>query len=245
MSGEPIASVGASPIRALCFDVFGTVVDWRSSIAREVRALARQRAIRVDANDFADRWRAGYVPAMQRVRAQALGWTNIDELHRLILEDVLRDLAITAFDGADKAHLTLAWHRLRAWPDVVRGLKRLKSHYTIATLSNGNISLLNDLSKNAGLPWDVLFSAELFQHYKPDPETYLGAARLLGLAPNEVMMVAAHRSDLRAAAGCGLATALVERSLEYGAGRHPEPGPDPGFDFNARDLNDLATLLGC
>ncbi len=229
--------------RALCFDVFGTVVDWRGSIAREVRALGERRGVRVNPTRVADLWRAGYVPAMQRVRSGELAWKTIDELHRLILDEVLARLGLDAFGEADRRELTLAWHRLRPWADSARGLRRLRQRFVVATLSNGNISLLADLSRYAGLQWDTLFSAELFGHYKPDPEAYLGAARLLGLAPAEVMLVAAHKSDLRAAAQCGLQTALVLRPLEYGRNRHPDPGPDASFDYNATDFNDLADQL--
>ncbi len=232
-------------VRALCFDVFGTVVDWRGSLIREFRALAAAKGIRIDAAALADAWRTGYAPAMDRVRKGALPWLHIDALHRMILDELLPrfDLA-SVLTEAEKIELNRAWHRLRPWPDSRGGLRRLKKAFTIATLSNGNVSLLNDMAKNAGLPWDLVLSAELFQHYKPDPETYLGAARLIGIAPGELLMVAAHKSDLRAAAACGVRTALVQRPLEYGAGRHPDPGPDPAFDLNVRDFLDLAEKLG-
>ncbi|MGA2550981.1 MAG: haloacid dehalogenase type II [Burkholderiaceae bacterium] len=230
-------------IKALCFDVFGTVVDWRGSLIIEVRALARAKGLRLDAPAFADAWRAGYAPAMNRVRSGELGWQHIDTLHRSILEELIPRFGLDSLSEVERVDLNLAWHRLRPWTDSVRGLKRLKRTHTIATLSNGNVSLLNDMAKNAGLPWDLVLSAELFRHYKPDPETYLGAAELIGVEPAQLMMVAAHKSDLRAAKACGLATALVQRPLEYGRNRHPDPGPDPAFDLNVLSFVELADRL--
>jgi 2-haloacid dehalogenase len=231
-------------VKALTFDVFGTVVDWRGSIAREVRALAKDKGLRVNAVKFADALRAGYRPAMNRVTSGELPWTKIDDLHRIILDEVLAKFKITTLTEAEKINLNLAWHRLKPWPDSVKGLKRLKKKFTIATLSNGNVALLNNMAKNAGLPWDLILSAEVFHHYKPDPEAYLGAADILGLKPAEVMMVAAHKDDLRHAAKQGLKTALVLRPLEYGKGKHPDLSPEPAFDINAGDFNDLAGQLG-
>ena len=231
-------------VQALTFDVFGTVVDWRGSIIREVRALARQRGLRVNAAKFADAWRAGYRPAMDRVSSGELPWMKIDDIHRMILDDILGKFGITRLAESEKGDLNHVWHRLKPWPDSVRGLKRLKKTFTIATLSNGNVALLNNMAKNAGLPWDLILSAELFHHYKPDPETYLGAAQLLGLKPHEVMMVAAHKHDLLSAARYGLRTALVLRPLEYGKGKHPDLSPDPAFDINAGNFVDLAQQLG-
>jgi 2-haloacid dehalogenase len=230
-------------VKALAFDVFGTVVDWRAGIAREVRSLAREKGLRVNAAKFADAWRAGYRPAMDRVASGALPWTKIDDLHRLILDQILEKFRVTALSEEEKRHLNFAWHRLKPWPDAVRGLKRLKRKFTIATLSNGNVALLNNMAKNAGLPWDLILSAEIFHHYKPDPEAYLGAAEILGLKPAEMMLVAAHKDDLRHAAQQGLKTALVLRPKEYGKGKHPDPHPDPAFDINAQDFGDLADQL--
>ena len=230
-------------VKALTFDVFGTVVDWRGSIVREMRALAAEKGLRVNANKFADAWRAGYRPAMNRVASGELPWTKIDDLHRLILEDILVKFRITTLNEAEKTQLNRAWHRLKPWPDSVRGLKRLKKQFTISTLSNGNVALLNNMAKNAGLPWDLILSAEIFHHYKPQPEAYLGAAGMLGLQPGEVMMVAAHKDDLRAAAQQGLRTALVLRPNEYGRGRHPDLTPEPAFDINAASFIDLADQL--
>jgi len=175
--------------KVLAFDVFGTVVDWHSGIAREVQALRPG----VDGDGFALAWRAGYHPAMRRVRSGELGWSLIDDLHRLILDALLEPFGLTDLTENEKAHLNQAWHRLDPWPDVVAGLTRLKARHTICTLSNGNLGLLTNMAKRAGLPWDCILSAELARHYKPDPEAYLTAAALLGLAPSQVMMVAAHQ----------------------------------------------------
>ncbi len=231
-------------VKALTFDVFGTVVDWRGSIAREVRAFAQEKKLRVNASKFADAWRSGYRPAMNRVANGELPWTKIDVLHRMILDEVLLKFRVTALSEAEKVQLNRVWHRLKPWPDTVRGLKLLKKKFTISTLSNGNVALLNNMAKNAGLPWDLILSAEIFHHYKPDPEVYLGAADILGLQPQEIMMVAAHKEDLRAAARQGLRTALVLRPNEYGKGRHPDLSPEPAFDINAKDFVDLAAQLG-
>jgi 2-haloacid dehalogenase len=226
-------------VRALVFDVFGTVVDWRSSVAAEVRALGWP----VDPPAFADAWRAGYAPAMQAVRKGRLPWTNIDGLHRRILDGLLAERGL-APPEAEVAELNLVWHRLAPWPDSVAGLQQLKARYPVCTLSNGNLRLLLDMARHAGLPWDTLFSAELFGHYKPDPEVYLGAARLLDLPPAQVLMVAAHPSDLRAAAACGLKTAYVPRPLERGPGGWMEPWTPGEFDVVADDFLTLAAALG-
>lgn len=230
-------------VRALAFDVFGTVVDWRSSIVREGRQLGRAKQLRVNWAAFADAWRAGYRPAMARVRSGELPWTTIDALHRRILDDLLRQFRIAGLTEADKDHLNRVWHRLRPWPDARRGLALLKRGFTLATLSNGNVALLVDMAKHARLPWDCVLSAELFGHYKPDPETYLGAARLLGLAPRELMLVAAHKDDLYAAKACGLRTAFVRRPFEYGPQVRADLRPERAFDCNADDFVDLARQL--
>ena len=233
------SSASAVQARALVFDVFGTVVDWRSSVAAEVRALGWP----VDPPAFADAWRAGYVPAMQEVRDGHLPWTHIDGLHRRILDDLLTERGL-APPEAEVAELNRVWHRLAPWPDSVAGLHRLKARFPVCTLSNGNVSLLLDMARHAGLPWDTIFSAELFGHYKPDPEVYLGAARLLDLPPEQVLMVAAHPSDLRAAAACGLKTAYVPRPLERGLGGAMEPWTPGEFDLVAEDFGALAGALG-
>ncbi len=232
-------------IKALTFDVFGTVVDFRGSIIRDCRAFGKARGLRVNWAKFTDAWRAGYRPAMDRVGRGELPWTRIDDLHRMILDDLLVQFRITGLSEEEKVHLNRVWHRLKGWPDTVRGLKRLKKRYIIATLSNGNTSLLVNMAKHAGLPWDCVFSAETFHHYKPDPEAYLGAAALLDLEPGRVMMVAAHKHDLRAAAAQGLKTAFVRRPHEHGRNRGKDLEDDPAFTINANDFIDLADQLGC
>lgn len=235
-----------SEVRALVFDVFGTCVDFRGSIVRELRQLAREKGLRLNAGNFVDAWRAGYRPAMDRVARGELPWTKIDVLHRMILDELLQTFRIAqAFTEAEKIHLNLAWHRLRPWPDTVRGLKRLKQRYVIATLSNGNTALLVNMAKFGGLPWDCVFSSETFQRFKPDPATYLGAADLLDLEPGELMMVAAHKHDLRAAASHGLRTAFVRRPHEHGRNTGKDLDYDPAFTVNADDFIDLAVKLGC
>lgn len=227
--------------RALAFDVFGTVVDWRSSIIAELQSFGIRQGLQRDWASFADAWRAGYAPAMDRVRRGELPWTRIDDLHREILTDLLGGVRV---DDAEIDELNRAWHRLTPWPDSVPGLQRLKQRFVITTLSNGNFSLLTNMAKNAGLPWDCVISAELFGHYKPDPEAYLGCARLLDVAPEELMLVATHPYDLRAARACGLRTGYVVRPLEHGPG-HPLPEVADGeFDFVAQDFEDLARQLG-
>ena len=230
-------------IHALIFDVFGTVVDWRGSIIRECRALGRRKKIAADWDAFADAWRAGYKPAMARVRSGELPWMNIDRLHRLILDDLLPRFSLTDLTEDEIDHLNRVWHRLEPWPDARKGLALLKRRHVIATLSNGNVSLLVNMAKHGRLPWDTVLSAELFHHYKPDPEAYLGAAAMLGFEPSEVMMVAAHKDDLHAARACGLATAFVRRPKEKGPKVKVDVKPEADFDFNARDFVDLARRL--
>ncbi|HTD04235.1 haloacid dehalogenase type II [Undibacterium sp.] len=227
-------------IKILAFDIFGTVVDWHGSIAKEVDAMR----LPVDGDQFALAWRAGYVPAMQRVMSGELGWTLIDDLHRLILDQMLIDFKLTDLNEEQKRHLNKVWHRLTPWPDSVDGLHRLKAGFTICTLSNGNIGLLSNMAKNAGLPWDCILSAEVFKAYKPDPATYLGVSQVFDVPPEQVMLVAAHQSDLDAARACGLKTAYIERPLEYGS-KHKDVSADPRNTFHARSLTELADLLGC
>ena len=234
-------SVGA--VKALCFDIFGTVVDWRTSILREGQLLQQRLALpQQDWAAFADAWRAGYQPAMHEVRTGALPWTDIDGLHRRILDRLLAARGLALIE-VERAGFNRVWHRLMPWPDSVAGLYRLKQRFTITSLSNGNVALLVNMAKHAGLPWDTVLSAELFQHYKPDPEVYLGAARMLGHAPHEVMMVAAHPSDLRAAAASGLRTAYVPRPLERGPGGPMEPWQAGEFDVVADSFELLAQVL--
>ena len=230
-------------MKALAFDVFGTVVDWRSSIIGELEAFGKSHGLQRDWPVFADNWRAGYAPAMDRVRRGELPWTRIDDLHRAILVSLLEEAGVEA--GPDEIdHLNRAWHRLDPWPDSVAGLIRLKQRYLITTLSNGNVSLLTNMAKNAGLPWDCVISAELFRHYKPDLEAYRGCAGLLDIAPEELTLVAAHPSDLRAARAAGLGTAYVARPLEYGPDATPYDVTADDFDIVATDFVDLADQLG-
>ncbi len=237
-------SAVADSVKALVFDVFGTVVDWRASIIREGQLLSANKGYDVDWAEFADSWRSGYGPAMNLVRTGELPWTKIDDLHRMILDDLVEEYGLEGMTEAELDHFNRAWHRLSPWPDTVAGLNRLKTKYVIATLSNGNVSLLTNMAKNAGLPWDAVLSAELSGHYKPDPEAYLKAADLLSLPPEQVMMVAAHPGDLRAAARTGLRTAYVIRPLERGPGRPVNRNPDGEFDYTADDFVDLARQLG-
>jgi 2-haloacid dehalogenase len=231
-------------VKALVFDVFGTVVDWRTSVAREVDLLAKRKGLTVDGAKLADAWRAEYAPSMNRVRSGELGWTRLDDLHRMVLDKILADFRITGLSDAEKSALNRAWHRLQPWPDVVAGLTRLKKKVVIAPLSNGNIALMTNLARHASLPWDCILGAELVRHYKPDREVYQSAADFLDLNVAEVMMVAAHLSDLRAAKGVGLRTAFVARPLEYGPGRTPDLTPDSSVDLSAKDFRDLARQLG-
>jgi 2-haloacid dehalogenase len=238
-------SDAAYEIKALTFDVFGTVVDWHGSVAREVRTLATSKGLRLNAVKFTKAWRAGYRPAMDRVRSGELPWTKIDVLHRMILDDLLVQYKIAdALTEQEKVHLNLVWHRLKPWPDAARGLKRLKKRYIIATLSNGNTGLLVNMAKNGGLPWDCIFSSETFHHFKPDAEMYLGAADALDLTPGEVMMVASHKHDLRSAAQHGLKTAFIKRPHEHGRNKNPDIASEPEFTVNAEDFVDLARQLG-
>lgn len=239
-----LAATGLDSVKALTFDVFGTVVDWRGSIIREGQEWGRLKDAGIDWGKFADAWRAGYGPSMDRVRRGEMPWATIDSLHRTILDRLLEQFKITGLSEDEKEHLNRVWHRLSPWPDSVPGLTRLKKRYIIATLSNGNVALLTNMAKHAGLPWDCILSAELSRHYKPDKEAYLTAAELLGLRPAQVMMVAAHAGDLRAAGSVGFRTAFVSRPLEHGRGGRAEAVPEGAFDLVADDFVDLADKLG-
>jgi 2-haloacid dehalogenase len=228
--------------RALAFDVFGTVVDWRSSIIRELEQFGQRHGLQQDWPRFADSWRAGYGPAMDRVRRGELPWTRIDDLHRMILVDLLDGTVSVSDEDIDE--LNRAWHRLDPWPDTVAGLTRLKEKFIITTLSNGNVSLLTNMAKRAGLPWDCVISAELFHQYKPDRQAYLGCADLLDVPPDELMLVAAHPGDLRAARDAGLMTAYVDRPLEFGPTRPAQRVEDREFNYTATDFLNLADQLG-
>jgi 2-haloacid dehalogenase len=227
--------------KVLAFDVFGTVVDWHGSISAEVSRMG----LPVDPDAFATAWRQGYKPAMARVRSGELPWTKIDDLHRMILNDVLRDFKIDSLPEDEIRTLNLVWHRLNPWPEAVEGLQKLKSKFTIVTLSNGNLGLLANMAKNASLPWDLILSAEVFRHYKPDPETYLGVADTFNLSAGEVMLVAAHKDDLVAAHACGLQTAFIERPLEFGKGHiRNDLHVEPFITYHAKDFLELAHQLG-
>ncbi len=230
--------------RALCFDIFGTVVDWRSSLIADGQALGQRLGLQADWAALADAWRDGYYPIMAKVERGELPWQSIDALHRLILDDVLPRFGLGNLPEAERAWFNLAWHRLAPWPDSAAGLTRLRRGFTLSSLSNGNMALLVNMAKHAGLPWDCVLSAELFGHFKPHPAVYQGAARLLGLAPGQVMMVAAHPSDLAAAQRAGLMTAYIPRPAERGPGGPMEPVGATVFDVVADDLGDLATRLG-
>ena len=233
-----------SEVRALTFDVFGTVVNWRDSIAREAEALLGPKGHRLEWLRFAEDWRARYQPSMERVRTGQRPWVKLDVLHRENLVALLQELGISGLSEPEIDELNRAWHRLDPWPDSVAGLVRLKSKYVISPLSNGNFCLLVEMAKRAGLPWDCVISADLLGAYKPDPKTYLGAAKLLGLEPGEVMMVAAHGADLKAAGALGLRTAFVARPDEHGPGGPVEPTPE-NVDVATTSFLELASRLGC
>jgi 2-haloacid dehalogenase len=235
-------------VRALAFDVFGTVVDWRSSIAAEVAEVAARNDLPLEpgaAGAFADEWRRRYGPSMDRVRTGEIGWTALDDLHRASLDEVVGAFGLEALGPAERERLTLAWHRLRPWPDAVDGLARLRRRHVLCTLSNGNVALLVDVARSGSLPFDCILSAELCRAYKPDPRTYRLVPALLRLEPRQVMMVAAHGSDLRAAAAEGLRTAFVRRPLEWGpsAAAVDREGPGDRFDVVAEDFVELAARL--
>lgn len=228
-------------LQVIAFDVFGTVVDWHTGIARAVDELG----LSVGGDAFAQAWRDGYQPAIQRVISGELGWTLLDDLHSAILGELLERFGITHLTDEQKFELNTAWYDLDGWPDAVEGLTRLKEKYTICTLSNGGLGLLFHMAQHAGLPWDCIFSAETFSAYKPDPTTYLGVCKALEAEPGQVLMVASHQSDLNGARACGLQTAYVERPREWGPNRANTDRPDTSNGYFATSLTDLATQLGC
>ena len=230
-------------IKALIFDVFGTVVDWRTSIINECEKLGKIKNIQTDWHSFADKWRGKYGPFMEKVRSGSLQWTNLDSLHRMALDELLIEFNITNLNEGERQNLNKVWHRLMPWPDSGSGLTKLKTNFIIGTLSNGNISLLINMAKNAGLPWDCIFSAELAKAYKPDPIVYKTAVSLLEKDPSEILMVAAHKGDLMAAKKVGLRTAYIPRPLEYGPNPVTDTDTDDAFDIEASDINDLAVKL--
>ena len=232
-------------LKAVTFDVFGTVVDWRTSIAREVEGLAVKKQFVVDGERFADAWRKLYQPSMTEVRDGKVPWTVLDDLHRTNLLQVLETFGIDQLSEEEIEHLNRAWHRLDPWPDAVAGLQRLKQHYIIGTLSNGNVALIVNMAKFSGLPWDVVLGAEIARHYKPQPEAYLKSAEILGLEPRECMLVAAHNGDLAAAGRCGFQTAFVPRPTEYGSEQTTDLVAEYDCDVVAGDFIELAQILGC
>jgi 2-haloacid dehalogenase len=242
MAGEQTRLGG---VEALVFDVFGTVVDWHGTVVRELVTLGRERGLERDWPRFANRWRQGYMEGILRVIAGKDSWKLVDDIHRDHLAMLLAEFDLDGrLSAPEVEHLNQIWHRLDPWPDSIAGLARLKSRYVIATLSNGNVSLLVDMAKRAKLPWDCILSAEMVRRYKPDPEVYRWAARVLGFDPARVALVAAHPPDLEAARATGLRTAYVSRPHEYGRDQDPMPLAGATFDVHASDLEDLATRLG-
>ena len=234
---------GRQPV-AIVFDTFGSVVDWRSSLVADLTAYGANRSVTADWPALVDAWRAAYHPSMQRVRSGELPWMTLDRLHRASLDRLVAEFGIRGLSEDDLVHINLGWHRLHPWPDAVPGLTRLKSRFIIGPLSNGNVSLLLNMAKFAGLPWDMIFGSDLFGHFKPDPETYLGVARMLDLRPDQVMMAAAHNGDLANARACGLLTAFFPRSGEYGPHQQRDYAADQEWDIVATDIQDMAARLG-
>lgn len=234
-----------SEVKALTFDVFGTVVNWRDSVAREAKAILAPKGHDIDWHAFADQWRARYQPAMAKVRSGERPWTRLDDLHRENLVELLPEFGVSGLAKAEIENLNRAWHRLDGWPDTVEGLTRLKRKYILATCSNGNVALMVNMAKYAGLPWDAILGAETARAYKPQPEAYDRTAALLGLEPGECMMVAAHNGDLVAARGRGFRTAFVSRPLEHGPNKTRDFKAEHDFDVIADSFIDLAAKLGC
>lgn len=232
-------------VKALCFDVFGTVVDWRGSIIREMTEIGAAQGIDADWPAFADAWRSLYQPAMERVRSAQRAYCRLDVLHRENLQRLIEPFGLQDLDERQLDHINRIWHRLQPWPDAVEGLTRLKRQYILATVSNGNIALIVNMAKNAGLPWDVVLGAEVSGHYKPQPQAYLSAVESLGLVPAECVMVAAHNNDLQAASREGLRTAFVVRATEHGPNQTNDLQAEHEYDWIASDFNDLADKLEC
>lgn len=230
-------------VKAMTFDVFGTVVDWRSSIAREAKMMGEQKGFDFDWDNFADKWRAGYGPSMNKVRTGELPWTKIDVLHRMILDELLSEYNITNLTESEKDHFNRAWHRLDPWPDSVPGLTELKKNYVISPLSNGNVALLVNMAKYGGLPWDTVLSAELAQHYKPDPEAYQSTSEFLGFPIEQIMMVAAHKNDLKSAKGQGMMTGYIPRPKEHGPNTTVDSNPEDYIDIIGENFVDFANKM--
>jgi 2-haloacid dehalogenase len=232
----------SSPIKALFFDVFGTITDWRNSIAREAKAILKPAGYDLDWLGFADAWRSEYQPAMDEVRSGRIPFCRLDVLHRQNLERILPRFNVFGLSEPTLDHLNLAWHRLDAWPDVTPALHRLKRRFMIAPVSNGNIALMVGLARRNGFPWDAILGAEIAGDFKPKPRVYLAAAEALACTPGECMMIAAHSGDLAAAAALGLRTAHIARPNEHGLGKG-EARPTLAVDHAAVDLGALADAL--
>ena len=230
-------------IRALLFDVFGTVVDWRSSIVAEGAEINRRKNLDVNWADFVDEWRGLYQPSMDAVRTGKRPWTILDVLHRESLDQLMQKYQISGWTEEEIDHLNKAWHRLNPWPDASEGLHRLKKKYTIGTCSNGNVALIVDMAKHSDLPWDMVLGAEVTGHYKKQPKAYVTSVEMLGLTPEQVVMVAAHNDDLYAAEALGLKTAFVARPTEYGPHQDKDFEADKEWTYVAADFLDLATQL--
>jgi 2-haloacid dehalogenase len=232
-----------SSVKAIVFDTFGTVVDWRGSIIKDLSTWGATEGIQTDWAQLADLWRSRYEPQKERVRRGEIPWTNIDDLHYEALSEMLPELGLSQLSETQRQHINRVWHRLIAWPDAVAGLNRLKTRYILGPLSNGNIALLVNMAKHADLTWNSIFSAEHFKHYKPHQDTYLGVCRQLYLKPNEVMMCAAHNYDLRAAQALGLRTAFIPRPREYGSAQVTDLVPEGEWDIVASDMSEFASLM--
>ena len=234
----------ASSVKAVVFDVFGTLVDWRTSLVAQLRGFGREKGVQADWTALVDAWRSRYQPSLDKVRGGLIPWSILDELHRASLISLLPDFGLSALTDQDIDFLVRGWHRLNPWPDVVPGLHRLRQRYIIGPLSNGNLSLMVNLAKFARLPWDVVFGSDLFRHYKPDSETYLGVCDFLRLKPAQVMLGAAHNYDLRAADALGLKTAYLPRPTEFGPNQTTDLQPEGNWTILAADIEDLAVQMG-
>lgn len=229
---------------AIVFDTFGTVVDWRTSLIDDLTAYGNGKGITADWAGLVDAWRQAYKPSMARVRKGELPWTRLDDLHRATLDRLVEQFGVKGLTEADMVHINKGWHRLKPWPDAVPGLTRLKTKFIIGPLSNGNVSLLLNMAKYSGIPWDMIFGSDLFGHYKPDPQTYLGVAKMLDLEPGQVMLAAAHNDDLAAARTCGLLTGFFPRPSEYGPLQDRDYAANQDWDIVASDITDMAAQLG-
>jgi 2-haloacid dehalogenase len=240
------AKPGLANVKACVFDVFGTVVDWRSSVIAEASKWGKAKGLDLNWAEFTDRWRLGYRPAMDKVRRGDIPWTNLDDLHRMILEDLLKHYKIEGLKEEEKIECAHFWRRLKPWPDSIEGLTRLKKKYIISPMSNGNVALMTTLAKFAGLPWDVILGSDFVRHYKPDREMYLSASLYLDMRPDEVIMCAAHCGDLRAAAKCGLRTGFIYRPSEFGDSGPgvPDKATSGDFDVVSVSIVDLAQQMG-